>query len=240
MQEPLEKQWETTLLTPEDISRGLLAEDTKEMVANEMMSLLSEDIRTNLMTLTKADDELYEEKKEKLVALLTDQIAASISELPIGEIIAEESAKAIKEKFQGGLMAMMLNDSLIQSVTTPLGEKLQEHIQENGASYIQPILQDKITQLEQSSVLQLLETMDIADTAVKKTVTSVYETLIQENIEKLLAHFQISQMIEEKINKMPIEDLEDLVLSVMKKELDTIVNLGAVIGFLIGIINIFI
>lgn len=230
----------TTLLTPEDICRGLLAEDTKEMVANEMMSLLSKDIRTDLMTLTKADDELYEEKKEKVVAILTDQIAASISELPIGEIIAEESAKAIKEKFQGGLMAMMLNDSLIQSVTTPLGEKLQEHIQENGASYIQPILQDKITQLEQSSVLQLLETMDIDDAAVKKTVTSVYETLIQENIEKLLAHFQISQMIEEKINKMPIEDLEDLVLSVMKKELDTIVNLGAVIGFLIGIINIFI
>ena len=55
----------TTLLTPEDICRGLLAEDTKEMVANEMMSLLSKDIRTDLMTLTKADDELYEEKKKK-------------------------------------------------------------------------------------------------------------------------------------------------------------------------------
>ncbi|MDO4323480.1 MAG: hypothetical protein Q4C61_13220 [Lachnospiraceae bacterium] len=35
-----------------------------------------------------------------------------------------------------------------------------------------------------------------------------------------------------------IGELEELVLSVMKKELDTIVNLGALIGFLLGIINI--
>ena len=31
-----------------------------------------------------------------------------------------------------------------------------------------------------------------------------------------------------------------MVLSVMKKELNTIVNLGALIGFVIGILNIFI
>jgi len=35
-------------------------------------------------------------------------------------------------------------------------------------------------------------------------------------------------------------ELENMVLSVMKKELNTIVNLGALIGFVIGILNIFI
>ena len=39
---------------------------------------------------------------------------------------------------------------------------------------------------------------------------------------------------------MDVMELEDMVLSVMKKELNTIVNLGALIGFVIGILNIFI
>ena len=38
---------------------------------------------------------------------------------------------------------------------------------------------------------------------------------------------------------MDVLEIEELVLSVMKKELDTIVNLGALIGFVIGIVNIF-
>ena len=36
---------------------------------------------------------------------------------------------------------------------------------------------------------------------------------------------------------MDIDELEKLILSVMKKDLSTVVNLGAVLGFLIGIIG---
>ena len=39
---------------------------------------------------------------------------------------------------------------------------------------------------------------------------------------------------------MDVKELEKLCLSVMKKELNAVVNLGAVIGFIIGILNIFI
>ena len=39
---------------------------------------------------------------------------------------------------------------------------------------------------------------------------------------------------------MDARELEDLVLSVMKNELQAIVNLGAVIGAVIGVVNIFI
>ena len=49
----------------------------------------------------------------------------------------------------------------------------------------------------------------------------------------------IQEMVEEKVLQMDVLEIEELVLSVMKKELDTIVNLGALIGFVIGIVNIF-
>ena len=47
-------------------------------------------------------------------------------------------------------------------------------------------------------------------------------------------------MIEKKINEMDMLEVERLVLSVMKKELDAVVALGAVIGFALGLVNVFI
>ena len=46
--------------------------------------------------------------------------------------------------------------------------------------------------------------------------------------------------IEERINAMQVEEVEELVLSIMNKELGAIVNLGAVIGLILGLINVII
>lgn len=50
----------------------------------------------------------------------------------------------------------------------------------------------------------------------------------------------MSDIVEQKINGMNVEEIERLVLSVMKNELRMIVNLGALIGFVLGIINVFV
>ena len=44
----------------------------------------------------------------------------------------------------------------------------------------------------------------------------------------------------DKINAMNVDSLEKLVLTVMKKELDTIVNLGALVGAVLGVLNMII
>ena len=50
----------------------------------------------------------------------------------------------------------------------------------------------------------------------------------------------LASIAEEKVNLMSVDELETMVVSVMKKELNTIVSLGALIGFLLGLLNIFI
>ena len=56
----------------------------------------------------------------------------------------------------------------------------------------------------------------------------------------MTGRIDIAGIIEDKINGMAVEDLEVMVLKVMKKELDTIVNLGALIGLLLGLVNLLI
>ena len=54
----------------------------------------------------------------------------------------------------------------------------------------------------------------------------------------LIDRINVSGMIEEKVNDMSNEQLEELVLSVMKRELNLIVNLGALIGLILGCLNL--
>ena len=44
--------------------------------------------------------------------------------------------------------------------------------------------------------------------------------------------------MEEKVNQMDVLEVEEVLLGIMKKELNAVVNLGAVIGFVIGLLNL--
>lgn len=75
---------------------------------------------------------------------------------------------------------------------------------------------------------------------LKQAVMSLYKNAVSGCAEKLMTWLDLGSIVEEKINGMSSDELEALVMSVMKKEFNTIINLGALIGFVLGLLNIFI
>ena len=59
-------------------------------------------------------------------------------------------------------------------------------------------------------------------------------------VNSALKRIDVASIVENKINSMSVEELEKGVLQVMETELNMIVRLGALIGLIIGSINIFI
>ena len=68
----------------------------------------------------------------------------------------------------------------------------------------------------------------------------LYKKVIEDKLPALLSSLKLSLVVEERINAMQVEEVEELVLSIMNKELGAIVNLGAVIGLILGLINVII
>ena len=66
----------------------------------------------------------------------------------------------------------------------------------------------------------------------------VFDEFVDEKLGTLTSGIDIAAVVEDKINRMDVREFEKLVLSVMKKELQAVVNLGALIGFVIGLINL--
>ena len=59
-------------------------------------------------------------------------------------------------------------------------------------------------------------------------------------VNSALRRIDVAEVVENKINSMSVAELERGVLQVMNEELRMIVNLGALIGLVIGSVNIFI
>lgn len=227
-----------TLLTGEDIKKKILSSEMETIVTEKIMGVLSADLRSNMLKLFSSEEK-YDVFKAGITDKLTDQIVDAVENMEIGRIIAEEGTKVIKEKAKGTMLAMFLSDGLIASFAQPIGEEIEKFVSENGKSYIEPEVAARVNSLETYSVVSLCEAMEMDRDALQDKIVSLYHAAVEKAVAGIVNQLDISGLIEDKINEMNVEELEKMVLTVMKKELDMIVNLGALVGALLGIFNMF-
>lgn len=227
-----------TLVTEADMKEKLLSSELEGKIVNTVMEAFSKEIRQEIVEISNCSEETYASVREKILDSLYDQVQNCLENVEIGSIIAEEGTRIIKEKTAGTMLQMFLNEEFISSITEPVGAGIQQYILDNGERLIKPELDHKIQTLENHSVTELLQKVEIDEEKLRETISNLYQKLVQKGMSGLFEQLNLSKMIEEKVNAMSIDELEKLVLTVMKKELDTIVNLGALIGFVLGLINI--
>ena len=225
-----------TLLTEEDIKQRILSPETEEAVIDKVMTELSNKIYVEMGRICKNYEE-YGELKDNLSNAFTDQIMDSIGKIDLKNTIVNEAGRVIKEKVNGTMLAMFLSDEMLNSFIQPVGVELEAYIAENGKDFIQKEVNEKIMTFEQKSILDLCNEMNVEESKIRDAIRSIYRNASEDAVVSVLKNVDISTMIEGKINDMKTEDLERMVLTVMKKELDTIVNLGALIGFILGSLN---
>ena len=225
-----------TLLTEEDIKQRILSSETEEAVVDKIMDELSKKIYVGMGRICSNYEE-YGNLKANLSDTFTNQIMESIGKIDFKNTIATEAGRIIKEKVNGTMLAMFLSDEMLDSFIQPVGVELENYIAENGRDFVQKEVNEKIMVFEQKSILGLCEEMNVEEERIRNAVRSIYRSASENAVNGVLKNVDISAMIEDKINDMKTEELEKVVLTVLKKELDTIVNLGALIGFILGSLN---
>ncbi len=230
------------LLTKEDLAKALPAQSIKESITKELWDGF-EKAKESIVSVGQAvSDFLSEEKqaqlRQRLEDLLTEKAVDALSQMNISEIVVEEGTKAIKEKVQGTMLAMMLNDQVIQSVAGPIGEEIETYIAEKGEAKIRPIVAGQLACLEAGTVGNLTRSLPLEQQQIELLVDRLYGSCVESAMENMMGSINVTEIVEEKINAMDVAKLEELILSVMKKELNAIVNLGALIGLVIGLLNL--
>lgn len=231
---------EKHLLTREDITRHLLSEQAEKKVADTVMEKLSGNIKDEILALTDMDSETYEQRKAEIVKTVSVQIVNAIQSSGATDTIVTAFSEALKEKVNYTPLKLIVNDITLNAVIPPTKDMLDTMIDERGTEYIAPVVDKKLNESDSQSGLDLLAQFNLDEHTVRKAVIDAYRKIVNQSVDGILQSVNISSLVEEKINDMSIEEMEKLVQDVMKKELNAIVNLGALIGFILGIINVLI
>lgn len=227
------------LLQKEDLLQKLKGEETKSVfVSTVSKGIFDGDESIQNMLLRWNPDFDMEEKKEKISCYIAEQILGAIGEMDLDDIFMKIGTDALADIRKNPMLAMFLNDTMLATICGKLSVSAKGYLAENGMELIVPMIQPKVQKLSETSVKGLLEEWDISKEKIEDIVGNIYNLIIEQKAQELLEKIQISKIVEEKINTMEIMELEDLVMSVMKQELQAVINLGALIGAVIGALNL--
>ena len=121
-----------------------------------------------------------------------------------------------------------------------LANNINSMLQKNGAEIVSTMIGNEAQTFMDTPMAKLLEGKDEQIKQIINTVESVYRTIISEHLPRILESVDIAKIVRERINEMDVNETEKLIFQVMDKELKAIVWLGALLGILMGSINLII
>lgn len=228
------------LFTKEDISGRLLTEEVEKPLIDRAMAVLDEEIR-NTGAVMIGSSEKYDRFEENFIKLMTEKITEAIRSMDIPSVIKQEGKTMLREQvWDSRILSVVVPDRLIERVMDKVGEKMEEFIDDRGEAMIREISGSRIHDLGDRTPLHVLELAGYDEETVRSKLTAAYRESVVNAVNSALRRIDVASVVENKINSMSVDELERGVVTVMKTELNLIVSLGALIGLVIGSINIFV
>lgn len=141
--------------------------------------------------------------------------------------------------FGGNIVAKFLG-MLREPAEHFLAKNINTMLRDNGEEIVSNMIGGEVDNFLNKSVSKLLEGHEEQLAQAVNTIESIYRSIITEHLPKILDSIDISKIVRERINEMDVNESEKLIFQVMDKELKAIVWLGALLGLVMGSINIFI
>lgn len=229
------------LLSPTVIKETLLSEDMLKDIEAQIdlifqnLSLENSSIKSKMLPLLGEDTSFKLETT--IVQGLTKKVGSGLSNMNLGEIIATEVMAAIQEKVHGTLVAVFVKPSTLAPIEAEIKSRVDQYIEEHGEEKINEYIQLEYDSFKESSISSFAQYINI--TELKEIILNFYRTFVDRYADKFFSSLNLSKIVEDKVCAMDTKEVEKLVLAIMEKELGAVVNLGAIIGLLLGIANIF-
>lgn len=229
------------LLTENDIVESIKKSGVKDDVVNRIAEYVMQDSTSVKEIIAKAETKVdVSEATDRVSDALSEKILGGFQKIDMKTVISDVAENSFSELLSNPLVAMLTNGNALDSVYEKIATAIADYINEHGKELLVPMVRQEMDGMLSASLKSNLEQINVDEAYARKLLENTVDRFIENNAPKLIGYIKIKDIVEEKINQMDVKELEDLVMSVMKNELQAVVNLGAVIGAVIGIINIFI
>ncbi len=222
------------LFTSEDIVGSIINEETKKEITEKITDMLF----TSDISLSKALGEENVENNEFVKSIsggMSNKICFKLLETDMKPIIRGVLNNILKENKKISLFV-----SFLPTIDFKIEEGIKDYIEENGQEFLENYILDMIKDIYDKPLNEAVSETGVEREKVLDIVGKGFDILAKKIAEELPKRIDIGKIITDKINAFEVAQLEDLLMQVMKNELQAVINLGAVLGAIIGAVNIFI
>lgn len=230
------------LLTEDTLRETLLSDEIKlelkEKISKYIDSLTVNDTTVKDFICLYIDKEKLENNLELIKKNLTNSIYETVLEANLGNVVAEQIELSAKEKLKSSILGMLGGNAIISSISEGAALKVNDYIQKNGKELILSMVNSEISKYEDKKLSDVRQDIQTNNIDLTRFLMNAYENFILNKLSDILLTINIPKIVKDKINSMDTLELEKILLEIMKKELNALVNLGAIIGFILGLLNL--
>mgnify|MGYP002620111823 CR=1 FL=1 len=250
------------------ISENLMSREVleKNLLSDEMVERIRTSITDFFAAQQQNDETLHEfllhylseedvaNAVSSIKSELSGQLVSRMAQSDLGDKIAEVAARHVTDKLRSdgldlnipGLLARLIGprlwNKLADLIEIPVRKFLSKNInqlmEKNGPEMVDNLITKEVRTFEQTPMRRLLEGKDEQISQFTDSALSFYRTIISEHLPRILSAIDIPKIVEGRINEMSMADTEQLIFELMDKELKAIIWLGALLGTLMGCVNL--
>lgn len=231
------------LLNEETLKQTLISDEVIKKIENcidegvERYRLSEHTIRDELKKLSS------NEAIEKIEQYIIDKSAKAVEnyalEKNIGETVTEALSEQIKTQANGKIANLLL-PLFADNIKVFIKKAVNDFLIQNIRTYSAEVIKKIIVDIENKETCNLVKENDTVIQEFKVYTICVYKTFVETKLKEILQSLKIEKIVENKIMTFKSSELEELIFGIMRKELKTVISLGAVLGLIIGFINVFV
>lgn len=243
--ESAEKITNEQLLTKDAMLKRLLSDEVTDMIGTAVTAILADlkaDEERTIRRLAADNIDEFELNNAvfKIQEALVSRSSAHIRDAELGQLVARTAVDRIyRELGSKNAMIRMIGDTMLPTAEPMIKDMVDAYIDQNAETMIRRVIQDETNGILDSGVADFIRQAEEFGYDFTEMAVSVYKRAVSEHIEEVLQAIDAGTVVKDTINGMDNRQIENLVLTAMKNELGAVVNFGALIGLVIGMLNMF-
>lgn len=237
----------TQLLSTDVVSDALTSDEMLEKLRSALFDFVEKN-KNNEMTVEEVikklvPDDVLDDTKYDLKKTVSECVYKKLIELNLGEKLTAIVLTKAKERLSSsilGMFASMMDDSFVESLSGPAGELIDELIKEHSKEVIDNVFDSEAEKIKSARICDLLDKYEDKLPQLIDMLVYSYKKIIKRNLSRIMENINLAGVVRERVESFDVIQLENMIFGIMRKELRAIVYLGALLGFILGCINIFI
>ena len=228
-----------TLFTTNDLVDTVKNSPLKTQISDKIINIVFE-TDTTVESLTGTKDIAKSKPVEEICDMAGEKLVIGLCRTDMKPMISSAVDEKMGDKLRNPMVSMFLNEKMLNSIYEKIEDAIKDYLRNNGSIMFSLYLNEELDHIAKKPFCDAAEELKLNRENIHHAVDKAVDMVADKIGDTVSQSIDIKTIVSDKIDAMDINELEALVMSVMKNELQAIINLGAVIGAVIGIINIFI